>query len=62
VIAAQLVRVRARLAGKWALEQQLSTLQAHCDADHARHDCGILHGLVASEHGEACACQPAPQR
>lgn len=56
LIAAQLVRVRARLASMLALEQQLSILLAHCDADHARHECGILHELVAAAHGEACAC------
>lgn len=62
LIAAQLVRVRARLASMRALEQQLSTLQAHCDADHARHECGILHELVAAAHGEACACHAAPEK
>lgn len=52
----QLQRVRARLASMRALEQQLATLKAHCDADHASHECGILHELVAAAHGEACAC------
>jgi DNA-binding transcriptional MerR regulator len=61
LIGSQLVRVRARLASMHALEQQLSTLQSHCDADHARHECGILHELVAAAHGEACACHAAAE-
>jgi len=60
LIAAQLGRVRARLESMKALEKQLSTLQAHCDADHGAHECGILHELVAAAHGEACACHAAP--
>ncbi len=56
LIANQLARVRARLQSMVALERQLSTLKAHCDADHATHECGILQELVAAAHGEACAC------
>ena len=58
LIEAQLTRVRARLASLRALERQLSTLHDSCDADHATHECGILHELVAAAHGEACACHP----
>jgi DNA-binding transcriptional MerR regulator len=56
LIQAQLQRVRARLKSLRALEQQLVALRDSCDADHATHDCGILHELVAAAHGEACAC------
>jgi DNA-binding transcriptional MerR regulator len=58
LIAGQLTRVRARLASLRALEQQLKALHDSCDADHAAHECGILHELVAAAHGEACACHP----
>jgi DNA-binding transcriptional MerR regulator len=54
----QLKRVRARLKSLRALERQLVQLRAQCDADHAAHECGILHELVAAAHGEACACHP----
>jgi DNA-binding transcriptional MerR regulator len=56
LIAAQLLRVRARLKSLRAMERQLTALQGSCDADHATHECGILHELVAAAHGEACAC------
>ena len=56
LIAAQLLRVRARLKSLQAMERQLTALQGSCDADHATHECGILHELVAAAHGEACAC------
>jgi DNA-binding transcriptional MerR regulator len=56
LIHGQLQRVRARLKSLHALERQLAALRASCDADHATHDCGILHELVAAAHGEACAC------
>jgi Cd(II)/Pb(II)-responsive transcriptional regulator len=56
LIDAQLLRVRARLASLRALERQLAALRDSCDADHATHECGILHELVAAAHGEACAC------
>lgn len=56
LIAAQLAKVRARLASMQALEKQLVALKARCDADHAHHGCGILEELVAAAHGEACAC------
>lgn len=56
LIEAQLARVRARLASLRALERQLGALLSSCDADHAAHECGILHELVAAAHGEACAC------
>lgn len=56
LIAAQLTRVRARLASLRALERQLCALRDSCDADHATHECGILQELVAAAHGEACAC------
>jgi len=56
LIAAQLLRVRARLKSLRALERQLAALRDSCDADHAKHECGILHELVAAAHGEACAC------
>jgi Cd(II)/Pb(II)-responsive transcriptional regulator len=59
LIDAQLVRARARLASLQALERQLSALRDSCDSDHATHECGILHELVAAAHGEACACHPA---
>ena len=62
LIEAQLTRVRARLASLRALERQLSTLHDSCDADHATHECGILHELVAAAHGEACACHPESTR
>jgi len=58
LIAAQLLRVRARLESLRAMERQLTALQGSCDADHATHECGILHELVAAAHGEACACHP----
>ncbi|WP_041675104.1 Cd(II)/Pb(II)-responsive transcriptional regulator [Ramlibacter tataouinensis] len=61
LVQAQLARVRARLQSLQALEHQLVALQALCDADHARHPCGILQELVAAAHGEACACH-APAR
>lgn len=60
-----LARVRARLKSMRALERQLSKLREQCDSDHAAHECGILHELVAAAHGEACACHgadPAPAR
>lgn len=56
LIDAQLLRVRARLKSLRALERQLAALRSSCDADHARHECGILNELVAAAHGEACAC------
>ena len=56
LIQAQLLRVRARLKSLRALERQLAALRDSCDADHATHECGILHELVAAAHGEACAC------
>jgi Cd(II)/Pb(II)-responsive transcriptional regulator len=56
LIQAQLQRVRARLKSLRALERQLAALRDSCDADHARHECGILQELVAAAHGEACAC------
>lgn len=52
----QLARVRARLKSMRALEKQLGTLRARCDAGHTAAECGILHELVAAAHGEACAC------
>ena len=55
LIAAQLLRVRARLKSLRAMERQLTALRDSCDADHATHECGILHELVAAAHGEACA-------
>lgn len=58
LVAAQLKRVRARLASLRALERQLVQLRQRCDADHAQHPCGILDELVAAAHGEACACHP----
>ena len=58
LIEAQLKRVRARLKSLRALERQLAQLRDACDADHASHECGILHELVAAAHGEACACHP----
>jgi len=58
LIGAQLKRVRARLKSLRALERQLAQLRQRCDADHAAHECGILHELVAAAHGEACACHP----
>lgn len=58
LIDAQLKRVRARLKSLRALERQLAQLRQRCDADHAAHECGILHELVAAAHGEACACHP----
>lgn len=58
LIDAQLKRVRARLKSLRALERQLAQLRNRCDADHAAHECGILHELVAAAHGEACACHP----
>ncbi|WP_371816397.1 Cd(II)/Pb(II)-responsive transcriptional regulator [Roseateles sp. DAIF2] len=66
LVAAQLAKVRARLASMQALEKQLVALRERCDADHAHHGCGILQELVAAAHGEACACHgvsngaPAP--
>lgn len=56
LIDSQLARVRARLASLRALERQLAALRDSCDANHAVHECGILHELVAAAHGEACAC------
>jgi Cd(II)/Pb(II)-responsive transcriptional regulator len=52
----QISKVRARLASMTALEKQLTTLRARCDAEHFGMECGILHELVAAAHGEACAC------
>ncbi|MET3105813.1 Cd(II)/Pb(II)-responsive transcriptional regulator [Oxalobacteraceae bacterium GrIS 1.18] len=52
----QINKVRARLASMTALENQLTTLRARCDAAHQGLACGILHELVAAAHGEACAC------
>lgn len=54
----QLARVRARLKSMRALEKQLTTLRARCEAGHTAAECGILHELVAAAHGEACACHP----
>lgn len=62
LIDAQLKRVRARLKSLRALERQLAQLRQRCDADHARHGCGILEELVAAAHGEACACHPQAAR
>lgn len=59
LIEAQLKRVRARLKSLRALERQLAQLRDTCDANHAAHECGILHELVAAAHGEACACHVA---
>lgn len=56
LIDGQLKRVRARLKSLRALERQLAQLRDSCDANHAAHECGILHELVAAAHGEACAC------
>ncbi len=59
LVAAQLARVRARLASMRALEQQLVALKSRCDGQHELHGgqgCGILEELVAAAHGEACAC------
>ena len=56
----QLSRVRARLKSMRALERQLAELRKRCDANHAAHECGILHELVAAAHGEACACHDSP--
>lgn len=56
LVDSQLLRVRARLKSLRALERQLAALRSSCDADHARHECGILNELVAAAHGEACAC------
>ncbi len=58
LIDAHLVRVRARLKSMRALEKQLTTLRAHCEAGHTASDCGILQELVSAAHGEACACHP----
>ena len=58
LIDGQLKRVRARLKSLRALERQLTQLRHSCDADHARHPCGILEELVSAAHGEACACHP----
>lgn len=52
----QLARVRARLKSMRALEKQLGSLRARCDARHTTTECGILHELVAAAHGESCAC------
>ena len=59
LVDAQLTRVRARLKSLRALERQLTHLRGSCDADHASHECGILHELVSAAHGEACACHPS---
>ena len=56
LIEGQLKRVRARLKSLRALERQLAQLRDSCDANHAAHECGIPHELVAAAHGEACAC------
>ncbi|MBI5276788.1 MAG: Cd(II)/Pb(II)-responsive transcriptional regulator [Burkholderiales bacterium] len=53
LIEAQLRRVRLRLKSLRALEKQLAGLREHCDADHASHECGILHELVTSAQAEA---------
>lgn len=58
LIARHLLQVRSRLTGLQALERQLSALQARCDADHAAHECGVLHELKAAAQGDACACHP----
>ena len=55
----QLTRVRERLSSMQALEGQLVTLRALCNENHAARECGILHELVATAHGEACACSLA---
>jgi len=52
----QLLKVQARLKSMRALERQLTELRKRCDAHHAVGECGILHELVATAHGEACAC------
>ncbi len=59
LIDAQLARVRARLESMRALEQQLAALRTQCSAHHRAGECGILHELVATAHGEACACSLA---
>jgi Cd(II)/Pb(II)-responsive transcriptional regulator len=56
LIAAQLVRVQARLQSMRALERQLTELRKRCDSRHAMTECSILHELVAAAHGEACIC------
>lgn len=62
LVAAHLVRVRARLASMRALERQLTALSRACVADsHTVGECGILQELVAAAHGEACACHALPQ-
>jgi Cd(II)/Pb(II)-responsive transcriptional regulator len=58
----QLKRVRARLKSMRALEKQLATLRARCEAGHVAAECGILQELVAAAHGEACACHAANPR
>ncbi len=52
----QIARVHARLVSMQALENQLTTLRAQCDANHSVLKCGILHELVSAAHGEACVC------
>ena len=58
---ADVKRLRARLKSLRALERQLVSLRDSCDADHATHECGILHELVAAAHGEACACHASAE-
>lgn len=56
LIDTQLTRVRARLESLRALEKQLAALRAQCATGHSVGECGILQGLVAAAHEEACAC------
>jgi len=51
-------RVRVKLGALQALEKQLSTLRAQCNAGHRVSDCGILEEMVHAAQGEACACHP----
>ena len=59
LIAAQLNRVRARIASLQALAMQLDTLRQQCGTARPARDCGILQELVAAAHGESCACHSA---
>ena len=56
LIAAQLLRVRARLKSMRALERQLTELLKTCDSHSAVSQCGILQELVSAAQGEACIC------
>ena len=51
----QLARVRVRLKSMRALEKQLSKLRVHCVAGNSVAECGILHELISTAQGEACA-------